>query len=328
MRDCGAVGPPGSGLTRRRALQVLVVAGAGLAAACSSPFTATRISVATGATQGVYYTLGRTLADIWREHLGLAVEPQALPTAGSGQNLTLLSSGAADVVFSQIDTAADLLAATPPGDPRAPRALARIYDDVVHVVVRADAPYQRLADLRGARVAVGAQDSGVAPIAQRLLQVVGLDPARDLRSVGLGINESVAAMQAGSIDAFFWSGGLPTVGVSSLAAVLPVRLLDLGDVLPAMRAAYPVYSAGTVPAATYGIPAPVTTMLVRNVLLVPAGMSDDLAAALVDALFAEQPRLAAATAAALTIDARAAIGTQPVPLHPGAERFYRSTKSL
>lgn len=320
-------------LSRRGVLRAAAMAGVAATAlpvlgACSSPFGALRLAVATGATQGVYYTLGGVLADIWRERLQLPARPEVIPTAGSVQNLDLLSSGTADVAFSQVDTGADALAGAAAGDPRALRALARIYDDATQVVVRADSRYRTLADLRGARVSTGAADSGVTPIAQRLLRVAGLDPDRDLRPAALGINDSVAAMRAGSIDAFFWSGGLPTVGVATLAATMPVRLLDLREVLGRVRAAYPVYSTGTVPAQTYGIPEPITTLLVRNVLVVPASMSDDVAAALVDALFAEQPRLAAANAAALTIDARAAIGTQPIPLHPGAERFYRSTKVL
>jgi TRAP-type uncharacterized transport system substrate-binding protein len=90
---------------------------------------------------------------------------------------------------------------------------------------------------------------------------------------------------------------------------------------------YPEYVAGTVPAANYGIPEPVTSLLVRNVLLVTADMPDDLAAALVEALFKARQQLAEVTPIALTIDPRAAIGTQPVPLHPGAQQFYRSEKA-
>ena len=93
-----------------------------------------------------------------------------------------------------------------------------------------------------------------------------------------------------------------------------------------IRAAYPVYAPGTVPARSYtGLTQPVTTLLVRNFLLVTAGMADDLAAALVETLFTAQARLAQISQA-LTIDPRAAIGTQPVPLHPGAVRVYRDEK--
>lgn len=315
-------------LSRRQALHALGALGL-LAAvpACSSPFSGTRLTVATGGTQGVYFKLGVALAQTWHDRLGLAARPQVLATAGSVANLGLLTSGSADVVFSQADTANDHLATTAPGDPRAPRALARIYDNVVHVVVGASSPITTLAGLRGARVSVGPQDSGGSVVARRLLAVAGLSPDTDLQAAQLSINDSVAAMRDGRIDAFFWSGGLPTDGVSELAAMMPIRLLDLDDLLGAVRSRFPVYASGTVPAMSYGIPEPITTLLVRNVLLVAAAMPDDLAGALVDALFAGQEDLAQASAATLTIDTRSAIGTQPVPLHPGAERFYRAAKT-
>jgi uncharacterized protein len=317
----------GGAMERRAVLRCL--GGLGLLsalAACSSPHAGTRLTLATGGTQGVYFALGNALADAWQRKLGLGSRPVVLATAGSVDNLRLLSAGAADVVFSQVDTAADQLARSAPDDPRAPRALARIYDDVVHVVVRSDSPATTLAGLRGARVSLGARDSGVYVIAMRLLGVAGLVPETDLRPEQLGINESVAALQDGEIDAFFWSGGVPTEGISRLSEAVPIRLLDLEDIITPVRAAYPVYAPGTVPAATYGIPAPVTTLLVRNFLLVVASMPDDLADALVRGMFEAQPDLAVASPAALTIDSRAAIGTQPVPLHPGAERFFRMAK--
>jgi hypothetical protein len=177
-------------------------------------------------------------------------------------------------------------------------------------------------------VSVGAPDSGVAVIARRLLAVSGLSPDTDLRPSQLGINESVAALEQGAIDAFFWVGGLPTDGVTQLAQHMSIRLLDLEDVVAKVRATYPVYAPGTVPAGTYRIPDPVVTLLVRNFLLVDAAMPDDLAFALVESLFAAQNQLTQAIPAALTIDPRSAIGTQPVPLHPGAERFFKSIKPI
>jgi uncharacterized protein len=293
---------------------------------CSSRFAGVRVTLATGGTQGVYYNLGNSLADAWRAQLGLDARPAVLSTAGSVDNLEKLADRTADVVFSQVDTAADQLARTAADDPCSPRALARIYDDVVHVVVPASSPAVRLADLRGARVSVGAPDSGVRVIAERLLAVAGLSPATDFQALQLGINESVDAVGRGEIDAFFWSGGLPTRGVTALAQTLPIRLLNLEDLITPVRAAYPVYAAGTVPAQSYGIPEPITTLLVRNFLIVRAEMPDDVADALVRGLFAAQEQLAAVSPAALTIDLRAAIGTEPVPLHPGAMRFFRGEK--
>jgi uncharacterized protein len=318
-------------MDRRRVLRRLLTGAAafgllGAVPGCSSPFAGVRLTLATGGTQGVYYHLGNALADAWQVRLDLDARPTVLSTAGSVDNLDRLASGAADVVFSQVDTAADQLGRTPADDPRACRALARIYDDVVHVVVPASSPATTIADLRGTRVSVGAPDSGVRVIAERLLAAAGLSAATDFRAMQLGINESVEAVARGEIDAFFWSGGLPTRGVTALAEVRPIRLLNLEDLVTPVRAAFPVYAAGTVPAQSYGIPDPVTTLLVRNFLLVSAAMPDEVANALVEGLFAAQEQLAAVSPAALTIDLRAAIGTQPVPLHPGAERFFREEK--
>jgi TRAP transporter TAXI family solute receptor len=319
----------GLGVDRRTVLRAIGgLALLATAGACASPFVNVRLTLATGGTQGVYFRLGNELATVWQERLGLLSRPEVLSTAGSVDNLQLLSSGSADVAFSQVDTAADQMRRIPPGDPRELRALARIYDDVVHVVVPASSPVTTLAGLRGARVSVGAPESGVAVIAHRLLTVAGLAPGTDFQPFQLGINESVAAMERGEIDAFFWVGGLPTDGVTQLAGVLPIRLLDLEDLVATVRETYHVYAPGTVPAGTYRIPDPVVTLLVRNFLLVGAGMPDDVAFALVRSLFDAQQQLADATPAALTIDPRSGIGTQPVPLHPGAEQFFRSAKPI
>jgi uncharacterized protein len=313
---------------RRTVLRGLGAAGL-LAAlpACSAPTADVRLTIATGGVQGVYFTLGTALAQAWRDGLGLTDAPAVRSTGGSVENVALLAAGAADVAFSQVDVAADGLDAGPAGDPRARRSLARVYDEFVHIVVPDASPVRSPAQLLGLRVSVGARTSGVYFTVQRILGAIGLSPDRDLRASYLGVDASAAALRRGDIDAFFWIGGLPTPSVTTLAAAFPIRLLDLQDVLRPVREAYPLYTAGTVPLGTYGITAPITTLLVRNLLLVGAGMPDDVAYALVRALFTYQPQLAVASAAALTIDLRAAIGTQPVLLHPGAERFFREAKN-
>lgn len=294
--------------------------------ACTGSEPDPPLVIAGGVRPGVYVNLAQALAGIWAQRLELAAVPTVLSTAGSGQNMDLLRSGAAQVAISQVDVAADAASRIDPRSPLSPRALARLYDDATHVVVRRDTRFTRLADLRGARVSIGPPGSGYHPIALRLLDVAGVG----VRGLGmraeLGLTDATTALREGRIDAFFWSGGVPTDGVRALAGDLPIRLLDLTDVLPRLRERFPVYSVGTVPADTYGLLAPVSTLTVRNVLLVTAAMPTDEARTLIDAAFEEQPRLAEASPAAVTIDSRSAIGTQPIPLHPGAEEFYRSTK--
>ena len=295
------------------------IAAAGLAAlpACGSRFAGARLRIATGGTAGEYYRLGRALAAVWQERLGLTATPEVLATNGSPANVSLLVTGAAEVAISQLDVAADRTAGPSPL-----RALAAIYNDALQIVVPAGSPIRAVGDLRGARVVIGTENSGVAYIALRVLAAAGLAGEDDVRRVRLDLAGSVAALRAGEVDAFFWVGALPTRTVDELAASFPVRLLDLDPLLGALRGRYPVYAPGTVLAGTYRIAEPVVTLLVRNVLLVDAALDADLVEAMTGAVFTEQQRLAAATQAARTVDARSAILTQPVALHDGALRWF------
>ena len=296
------------------------LAGAALLGAlsgCGARFTDVRLRIATGGTAGEYFRLGRALAQVWQEQLRLTEQPTVLPTNGSPANVTLLTTGAAEVAVSQLDVAADRTAGS-----SSLRALAAVYNDGLQIVVPADSPIRAVADLRGTRVSVGPENSGVAYVAQRVLAVAGLDGPDDVSPSRLDLAGSVAALRTGDVDAFFWVGALPTTTVTDLSAALPLRLLDLEPVLDALRARYPVYTPGTVLAGTYRIAEPVVTLLVRNVLLVDAGLDADLVEALTGALFADQQRLADATQAASTVDVRSAILTQPVPLHDGALRWF------
>ena len=296
---------------------VLAAVGSAALPGCSTPFAGVRLRIATGSTAGDYYPLGRALAAVWQERLRLAEPPAVLSTNGSPANVSLLVTGAAEVAVSQLDVAADRTAGE-----SSLRALAAIYNDVLQIVVPAGSAIRAVADLRGARVAIGTENSGVAYVAGRVLAAAGLPGENDVRRARLSLADSIAALRAGEIDAFFWVGALPTRTVDELATAVPVRLLDLEPVLGTLRERYPVYTPGTVLAGTYQIDDPVVTLLVRNVLLVDASLDADLVEAMTEAVFAEQQRLADATQAARTVDTRSAILTQPVALHDGALRWF------
>jgi TRAP transporter TAXI family solute receptor len=283
---------------------------------CSSTVSDIKITMATGSESGVYYSLGKGLADIWSGRLGIA-KPQVVQTAGSKDNVTRLINDQAQVGFSQADALEGV-----PGSGRL-RALARMHDDYLQVIVRADLPVAKLRDLSGLRVSIGARESGVEIIADRLLKSENVTPQR----VNLGVDDSAQQMQQGKLDAFFWSGGLPTRSITDLTMGLGVRMLDLKDELPRFRQQFPVYGTATLPASIYNLQSgPVITLVVRNFLLVNEKMSDDVAEALVRQLFEGQPELVKAHSAARTIEQRSAIETSPVPLHNGAMRYYREAK--
>lgn len=286
---------------------------------CGSTLEDVKITMATGSEGGVYYSLGRGLADIWSGRLGIT-RPQVVATAGSTDNVIRLVNDQAQVGFSQ----ADALEAVPGSDRL--RALARMHDDYLQVIVRADLPVTKFEHLSGRRVSIGGRDSGVEIIARGLLRSAGVTP----QEVNLNLDDSAQAMQEGRLDAFFWSGGLPTKTITDLTKALGVRMLDLSDVLPKFRQEKPVYGSATLPASVYNLQSgpvgPVITLVVRNFLLVNEKMPDDVAEALVRQLFEGQPELVKAHSAARTIEQRSAIETSPVPLHNGAMRYFREAK--
>lgn len=298
---------------------VLAAAGAFLLAACGAQFDGQRLTITTGSAGAVYDQLGQALAASWAAEFGF--QAQVLTSAGSGQNLDRLLVGAADVGICAADAAATRAAESGGGRLR---ALARMHDDYVQLVVPADSAIVRPADLRGRRVSVGPPDSGVRLIADRTLSVLGLSGEADLQRCELAVDAAADALWRREIDAFFWSGGLPTEQVSALARLLPIRVVDLAEVLPVLFEEYEVYQPATLPASPYRLPKAVTTLLVPNLLLVSDRMSATIAEALTGGVFEAQAALAAANHAARSIDVRSGIETVPILLHPGAEAYYRS----
>lgn len=275
------------------------------------------VRIATGSRNAVYYALGSALARVIDQDLP-NTDASVLVTAASAENLQLVASGRAEVGFTQ----ADVLVT---GGVPAPSmvALARVYDDLLHLVVRGDSPIRTLEDLAGRKVSVGAQGSGTAVTVRRLLTVAR---ARGIDERQLNLDDSVAALTARDIDAFFFSGGLPVAGIKELSAAVPTRLVDLSKWAGDLRKTYSdVYVVRDVPLSAYRMPA-VATVAVPNLLVVASSMDEDLAFDLTRLLLERREVLAAAHPAAERLDIRSAIATLPVPLHPGAARYYRSIK--
>jgi TRAP transporter TAXI family solute receptor len=190
------------------------------------------------------------------------------------------------------------------------------------VIVRKAAGIKDVAGMRGKRVSTGSPKSGTEVIANRVLAAAGLDPAADISAQKLDLTKTVDGMKEGTIDAMFWSGGLPTPGVTDLmtTSAAQVQFLDITPLLPEMQKVNPVYEQGAIPAATYKTPADVPTIVVPNVLLVREDLDANVACVLTKALFDRKPQLEQANAAAKEISLDKARETDPVPLHRGAAK--------
>jgi TRAP transporter TAXI family solute receptor len=278
-----------------------------------------RIRIATGSTTAVYHAVGTALAGVIEREFP-ELDTQVLVTAASAENVQLVSTGGAEIGFTQ----ADILVSG--GSTPALAALARVYDDLLHLVVRADSPVRTLEDLRGRRVSVGAKGSGTVVTVGRLLSIARMSGPGVVDRRELSLDDSLLALTRGEIDAFFFSGGLPVAGIKQLSGEAAIRIVDLSRWEGDLRAAYSdVYVVRDVPTSVYQMPA-VATIAVPNLLVVPASMPDDLAYDLTRLLMEQRDVLGAAHPAAERLDPRSAIATLPVPLHPGAARYFQAVK--
>ncbi|WP_422770563.1 TAXI family TRAP transporter solute-binding subunit [Plantactinospora sp. WMMC1484] len=284
----------------------------------------TRIGIATGNATGVYFALGNAYAEQVSNAPGSKVKATAAETGASVQNIQQLVAGTYAVAFSLADTAADAVQGTGSfeGQRQPVQALSRIHTNYTQVIVRNGAGISSVADMRGKRVSTGSPKSGTEVIANRLLQAAGLDPAKDVQAQRLDLAKTVDGVKDGSIDAFFWSGGLPTPGITDLLTTTRDRVsfLDVTPLLAELKRINQVYEEGVIPAATYGTPADVRTIVVPNVLLVKEDLDANLVCVLTRALFDRKAQLEQANAAAGEISLDTARKTAPVPLHRGAVR--------
>lgn len=295
------------------------------AASCAEPADPGRLSVATGNTTGVYYILGGGIANVLTQELE-GTEATAEATNASAENIRLVCAGQSDIGFTLADTAADAVGGKAgfEGDPQSVQALARIYSNFTQVFVRADSGIASIADMAGKTVSTGSPNSGTEVIALRLLEVNDL-AAADVEQARLGLPETVQGMKDGSIDAMVWSGGLPTGGITDLVTSLgeDVTMLPLDSELSKMQEAFgESYTAGTVPADTYGLPEDVETIAVPNLLVVSDAMPEDVAMNVTRTIFENLEALAQVHPEAKNISPDTATDTGEVPLHPGAQAYF------
>jgi len=288
-----------------------------------------RLSIATGGTGGVYYVYGGGLAALVSRYVK-GVEATAEVTAASVDNCKLIGAGKADLAFVMADTANDAFRGQGKFKETGQvplRTLATLYSNFTHIVVLEGSGIRSVADLRGKKVSTGAPGSGTEVIALRVLEACGLDPDKDIVRDRLGVSESAGALKDRKIDAFFWSGGLPTAAVLDLAATpgIKISLLPHEDAVKKMVEKYgPVYFSLVIPRGTYpNVDADVPVSAVGNLLVASEKMDENLVYEIVKAMFEHQADLIAVHKEAKNLTLQTAVLGSPIPYHPGAIRYYK-----
>ncbi|WP_372410054.1 TAXI family TRAP transporter solute-binding subunit [Streptomyces luteireticuli] len=295
-----------------------------------TPSPSGRMSIATGTPSGVYAKYGELLKPYLAHDLpGLDVRVRH--SQGSLDNLRQVASGEADFAIATADAVAKYRDGNRPGAGHL-RACARLYDDYIHLVVRKDARIGSVRDLKGLKVGVGPDGSGVQLIARRLLAAGELDFARDITPVKAGINNLPGLLRNGGVDAFFWSGGLPTLSLQQLSEKFPVRFVQLGDMIaPLQKLGEPArhYRAAVMPMDAYPFAhatEPVKTIAVANLLITTDRVDAALTEGVTRTVIRSRDDIGKEVHAAQLVDLRTAVFTDPLPLHTGARRYYVSGK--
>ena len=284
------------------------------------------INVLTGGQSGVYYPMGVALSQIYGKAMPDAkVTVQA--TKASAENLNLLQAGRGEIAFTLADSLSDAWRGDKDAGFAAPltklRAIAGIYSNYIQIVASADSGIRTLADLKGKRVSVGAAKSGTELNARAVFRAAGLSYKDLAKTEFLPFGESVELIKNRQLDATLQSAGLGVASIRDLATSVKIVVVPVpADVVA--KIGDPAYQPAVIPAGTYeGQTTDVATAAIPNFLVTHSGVSDELAYQMAKALYDNLDTMYAAHNAAKAIKRENAVKGMPVPLHPGAERYYR-----
>ena len=323
---------------RRTALKAGLAAGlAGLflpaASACTPSNRPGAVTVAGGEPGGFYLEFATLLASSLQRH-GVADQATALTTGGSLDNLGQLLTGQATFAVALADAAAQKIGADSTANAGI-AALGRVYENYVHCVVRKDSRIRDLDGLAGRTVAVGEPGSGTSLTTPRLIEAAGLGSAavgaapaatdQTVTVLNLGLNAGLAALRDGSVDALFWSGGVPTAAIADSNRAAGLVFLDLSALIPSVRSRYgPYYDRVLIPAGSYeGIPA-VWTVGVANLLLCRSDLDGRTVKRTVELLVGHADELIPRSSLGVQfLSPESLINTAGLPLHPAAAAAYR-----
>lgn len=283
------------------------------------------INVLTGGTSGVYYPVGAALASLYGEKIP-GVQTQVQATKASVENLNLLQQGKGELALALGDSVKFAWEGDADAGFKAPlsklRGLAAAYPNYIQIAASAESGIKTLADLKGKSLSVGAAKSGTELNARTILEAAGMS-YDDLGKIEyLPFAESVELQKNRQLDATLQSAGMGVASIKDLATAMATQIVAVpADVVEKLGAPF---VAGIIPAGTYeGQAEDVPTVAVMNYFVTHEDVSDETAYQMTKVMFENLPALIAAHKSAEQITLDSALTGMPIPLHPGAERYYR-----
>lgn len=323
---------------KRRQFIALAAAAGAASAAGAARAQQQFFRIGTGGTGGTYFPVGGMIANAISEASGTGVKglvATAVASNGSLANINAIGAGQFEAGLTQADVAYWAWSGTGlfEGRPKVDsiRFVANLYPESVQIVVKRGSGIRSVADLKGKRVSLDEPGSGTLIDARIVLAAYGLTD-RDLKPEYLKMGPAADRMRDGALDAFFTVGGWPTGAIAELASsqggidLLPVD----GDAAQRLLKQYSFFSADVIPADAYKGSAETKTIAVGAQLVTSAKLADALVHDITKALWNDATRkmLDAGHAKGKLIRKETAVDGAGIPLHPGAERFYREAGLL
>ena len=287
--------------------------------------TPSTFAIATATTGGIYYPFGGSMASIWSNQLE-HINAKAEVTGGSVINVIQVARHESEIGIAMGDVVTDAyLGQGKFPQPLPLRVLFTAYPNIVHIMALEGSGIERVSDLVGKRVSLGAAGSGTAAAAENIITGLGLS-LKDFVPNYLGFGETTTALKDGIIDAGFIFGGLGVAAVTELAVTRNLRLIPLPDQdLSAIIEKFPAYSGYHIPASTYDkIDHDVQTLGVWTVVVVHSDMAEETAYQLTCTIYREQEQLVKVTQAAKATTLENIHQLQAVPLHAGTLRYLEN----
>lgn len=284
------------------------------------------LNIGTGGTAGTYYPLGGAIAEILNSKLS-NVNATAVSTGGSVANINMLKENSVQIAFVQNDVAYYAYNGIEFFQDKkftGMKALCSLYPETVQIVTLANKGIKTIYDLKGKRVAVGAAGSGVEVNARQILAAAGLT-YKDISVQYLSFADAANGLRDGTLDVAFLTAGLPTAAVRDIASQKDIMLIKIPDnIIKDLTSKYPFYIKTVIPKDTYPkVSEDIQSLAVLAMLVVRDDMTDDLAYSIVKAIFENLQRLEVAHQMGKFIKKENALFGISIPLHPGAEKYFK-----
>jgi len=287
------------------------------------------VTIATGGSSGAYFALGGMVSTLLNENLDY-VNASVQSTGASAVNSTLLGEGKADLAFAMNDvvnyayTGTELFSEK--GSVENLRGVASLYPNFVQAITLESKNINDISELKGKRVGVGAPGSGTEVNARQILSAYGIT-YDDVDEDYLSYAESVEQLKNGAIDAAFLTSGIPNAAIMDLATTKDVKIIPIKpENIEELAKEFPFYSPEMIPAGTYDNEEDVETAAVMTLLVTRAELSEEMVYDITKTIFENLEALGNTHASGKKISLEKVEVGMPIPLHPGAQKYYDENK--